>query len=221
MQKIIGNDWDEQLKSVFTNVQFQKLQDFLELEYLNRTIFPKKFEIFRSFQLTDFNDVKVVILGQDPYYNDDQANGLAFSVRPGVKIPPSLRNIFQELENDLGISPPESGDLSPWAKQGVLLLNVVLTVQKGQPNSHVNHGEEEITDAAIKKLSDRGRVVFVLWGGFAQRKLKLIDQTKNTVIKSSHPSPLSSYRGFFGSKPFSQINQALIEYQEAPIDWQL
>ena len=172
--------------------------------------------------MTPFSDVKVVILGQDPYHGPNQAHGLSFSVLPGVDIPPSLRNIYKELESDLGIKPVNHGYLKKWAEQGVLMLNSVLTVRNGQAFSHKGKGWERLTDAAIEKLSSRpGPVVFILWGRAAQDKISLIDTTKNIVLKSAHPSPLSASRGFFGSRPFSKTNQALIAMGEKPIDWQL
>ena len=173
------------------------------------------------FKLTSFSDTKVVILGQDPYHNPGQATGMSFSVNPGVPLPPSLKNIYKELYDDVGAVPVNHGYLKKWADQGVLLLNAVLTVPYGNANGHRGKGWELITDTAIKALSDRGKVVFILWGKFAQNKIPLIDEGKNVIIKSPHPSPFSADRGFFGSRPFSRCNDALIKFGESPIDWQL
>ena len=222
MKTIIHNEWQEVLESEFESDYYAKLHAFLKNEYLSQTISPHMYHIFEAFELTPFSDVKVVILGQDPYHGPNQAHGLSFSVLPGVDIPPSLRNIYKELESDLGIKPVNHGYLKKWAEQGVLLLNSVLTVRNGQAFSHKGKGWERLTDAAIEKLSSRpGPVVFILWGRAAQDKISLIDTTKNIVLKSAHPSPLSASRGFFGSRPFSKTNQALIAMGEKPIDWQL
>ncbi len=222
MKTIIHNEWQEVLESEFESDYYAKLHAFLKNEYSSQTIYPDMYHIFEAFELTPFSDVKVVILGQDPYHGPNQAHGLSFSVLPGVDIPPSLRNIYKELESDLGIKPVSHGYLKKWAEQGVLMLNSVLTVRNGQAFSHKGKGWERLTDAAIEKLSDRpGPVVFILWGRAAQDKISLIDTTKNIVLKSAHPSPLSASRGFFGSRPFSKTNQALIAMGEEPIDWQL
>ncbi len=191
-------------------------------EYNNNLIHPNANQIFEAFNWTPFSKVKVVILGQDPYHEPNQAHGLSFSVLPGVKIPPSLRNIYKELHDDLGIKPVQHGYLEKWAKQGVLLLNSVLTVRNGQAFSHKGKGWERLTDVAIQKLSARKMpVIFILWGKAARDKIKLIDTDTNIVIQSAHPSPLSAHRGFFGSKPFSKTNEALEALGEKPIDWQL
>lgn len=221
MHKFINNDWQDILQDEFNKDYYVDLHNFLKEEYQTQKIHPEMNKIFQAYQWTSFHDTKVVILGQDPYHGENQAIGLSFSVAPGCKLPPSLRNIYKELENDLGYPPVEHGYLKKWADQGVLMLNTVLTVREHQPNSHQNHGWEQLTDATIRKLSNRGRVVFVLWGNSAKEKIKLIDQSKNKVISSPHPSPFSAYRGFFGSKPFSQINQLLVEYNMEPIDWKL
>ena len=222
MKKIINNDWQDILAPEFESDNYHKLHNFLKEEYQNHTIYPDMYHIFQAFEWTPFDKVKVVILGQDPYHGPHQAHGLSFSVQPGVDVPPSLKNIYKELQDDLGIKPVNHGYLKKWADQGVLLLNSVLTVRAGQANSHQNAGWEELTDLAIKKLSERPQpVVFILWGKSAQQKIKLIDQSQNIVIKSAHPSPLSAYRGFFGSKPFSKTNTALKAMGETPIDWQL
>jgi uracil-DNA glycosylase len=201
---------------------FQKLRDFLEKERKEHAVYPPEDEVFTALQLTPFDDVKVVILGQDPYHGPGQAHGLAFSVRPGVKPPPSLRNIFKELHADLGCRIPDNGYLVPWAKQGVLLLNTVLTVREGEAHSHKGKGWEEFTDAVIRAVGHRpDEVVFVLWGAPAGKKTELIDTERHTVVQSVHPSPLSARRGFFGSRPFSRINEALEKAGKSPIDWQI
>ena len=221
MKELIGNDWDEILDPVFHSERYHKLHQFLKEEYSTKTIYPEMHHIFTAFKMTSFKDTRVVILGQDPYHNPNEAHGLAFSVLPGAKIPPSLRNIYKELATDVGATPVDHGNLVTWANQGVLLLNAVLTVPFDNAGGHANKGWEEVTDTSIKALSERGRVVFVLWGNFAKKKIPLIDQGKNTIIQSVHPSPLSASRGFFGSKPFSKINTALVGYGEAPSEWQL
>lgn len=222
MKSLLHNDWQTILAPNFATEEFNSLATFLQIEREKYNIFPPKAEVFNAFNLTDFEKTRVVILGQDPYHELHQAQGLSFSVAPGIKIPPSLRNIYQELSTDLGIQPVEHGNLTTWGQQGVLLLNSVLTVREGQANSHRHHGWEEITDAAIKALSDKPQpVVFILWGKPAQMKQKLIDESQNLVITSPHPSPLSAYRGFFGSKPFSQTNAYLIAHGQQPIDWHL
>lgn len=208
----------------FQQDYYKQLHQFVENEYLHKTIFPPKENIFRALNLCDYENVKVVILGQDPYHELHQANGLAFSVYPGVRIPPSLVNIYKELQDDLGVQPVQHGYLKHWADQGVLLLNSVLTVRDGikTANTHRGHGWEQLTDSAIEKLSARPEpVIFILWGSAARSKIKLIDTQTNIVLQSPHPSPLSAYRGFFGSKPFSKTNIALTSLGETPIDWQL
>lgn len=222
MKPFIHNDWWPILEPEFEKDNYQQLRKFLVHEYNTQNIHPDMNHIFEAFNLTPFSQVKVVILGQDPYHGYHQAYGLSFSVQPGVAIPPSLLNIYKELQADVGFQPVQHGYLVDWAKQGVLMMNSVLTVRDGQAYSHQGKGWEQITDYAIQKLSERSEpVVFILWGRAARNKIKLIDTTKNTVIESAHPSPLSAYRGFFGSKPFSKTNQALINYGEAPINWQL
>lgn len=222
MKTLIKNDWQEVLGPEFEKAYYLKLHEFLKEEYAAQFIHPDMYHIFEAFEWTPFSEVKVCILGQDPYHGPNQAHGCSFSVLPGVKIPPSLINIYKELQDDLGIKPVAHGYLEKWAKQGVLLLNTVLTVRNGQAFSHRGKGWEQLTDAAIEKLSARPRpVVFILWGKSAQAKIKLIDTTKNIVLQSAHPSPLSAHRGFFGSKPFSKTNAALIAMGEEPIDWQL
>ncbi|MHA8138225.1 uracil-DNA glycosylase [Lactobacillaceae bacterium Scapto_B20] len=222
MKRFIYNDWWDVLKPEFEKEYYQELRQFLVNEYNHYQIHPGMNQIFEAFNWTPFSKVKVVILGQDPYHEPNQAVGLSFSVMPGVQIPPSLRNIYKELDSDLGIKPVDHGFLEQWAKQGVLLLNSVLTVRNGQAFSHKNKGWEELTDAAIKKLSERKQpVVFILWGRAARDKIKLINTDTNIVLESAHPSPLSAHRGFFGSRPFSKTNEALEAMGETPIDWQL
>ncbi len=218
----IGNNWDIILKEEFEKEYFIKLDEFLEKEYTEQTIYPKKENIYNALKLTDYNNVRVVIIGQDPYHEDGEAHGLAFSVLEGVKIPPSLRNIFKELNSDLGYGIPLSGDLTKWAKEGVLLINSVLTVREHKANSHKDKGWEKFTDAIIRKLNDRDKpVIFMLWGNYAKIKKKLINEDKHFVIESAHPSPLSAYNGFFGSKPFSKVNEILSSLNEKNINWKL
>lgn len=222
MKEIIHNDWQNVLADQFEAPYYLKLREFLKEEYSTQKIHPDMYHIFEALELTPYDKVKVVILGQDPYHGVNQAHGLSFSVQPGVKIPPSLRNIYQEMQNDLGISPVQHGNLVSWAKQGVLMLNTVLTVREGQAYSHRGQGWEQMTDAVIKRLNECEKpIVFILWGKPAQEKIKMIDTSKHAIIKSVHPSPLSAHRGFFGSKPFSKTNQLLMEWGESPIDWQL
>lgn len=201
---------------------FQDLQRFVAEQRAQVTVFPPEDEVFAALHLTPIEQVKVLILGQDPYHDDGQAHGLCFSVRPGVAIPPSLLNIFKELRSDLGCTMPNNGYLTPWAKQGVLLLNTALTVQAHQANSHQGKGWETFTDAVIAAVNAKSDpVVFVLWGANARKKLALIDTSRHIVIESPHPSPLSAHRGFFGSRPFSRINAALLAAGKAEIDWQI
>lgn len=201
---------------------YMTLKEKIDSEYASKTIYPPKKEIFRCLNLTSYDDVKVVILGQDPYHEKGQANGLAFSVRPGVQVPPSLVNIFKECHDDVGIRIPNNGDLTAWAKQGVLLLNNVLTVREHQANSHRFYGWEIFTLNVVKLLNAREKpMVFILWGKNAIEKEKYIDTSKHLVLKSVHPSPLSAYRGFFGSKPFSKTNAFLVKTGQTPIDWQI
>lgn len=222
MKAFINNDWQDVLAPEFQKTYYAQLHNFLKEEYQTQTIHPDMYHIYEAFEWTPFSKVKVVILGQDPYHGLNQAHGLSFSVLPGVKIPPSLRNIYLELQSDLGITPVNHGYLEKWAKQGILLLNSVLTVRDGMAYSHRGKGWEQLTDAAIVALSKRPTpVIFILWGKAAQDKIKLIDQSRNVIIMSPHPSPLSASRGFFGSKPFSKTNEALIAMGQTPIDWQL
>jgi uracil-DNA glycosylase len=219
---MIGNDWDEILKIVFASEWFKKFYHIVEEEYQNNTIFPPKDYIFNALKLTPYKDVKVVIVGQDPYHGVGEAHGLSFSVQKGIKVPPSLQNIYKELESDLGITPPNNGDLTAWAKQGVLLLNAVLTVEKDKPASHRKLGWERLTDYIIKTLNNKNEpVVFILWGNFAKEKASLITNPKHLVLTSPHPSPFSARYGFFGSKPFSKTNAFLIQNNIKPINWDL
>lgn len=217
---ILNNDWHIFLEHELSKDYFIKLQQFIELEYKTKTVFPKYENIFRAFNMLHSNDVKVVIIGQDPYHGHNQANGLAFSVCDECRIPPSLVNIFKELHDDLNCSMPANGNLTKWAEQGVLLINSVLSVVEAMPNSHKNIGWERFTDSVISKLSLRyENLVFVLWGAPSQKKERLIDIKKHLVLRAPHPSPLSSYRGFFGSKPFSQTNSYLKSNNKKEIDW--
>ncbi|MGM0156640.1 uracil-DNA glycosylase [Enterococcus sp. AZ191] len=222
MKEIIHNSWQDVLADEFEKPYYHLLRDFLKKEYKTQKIHPDMYHIFEALELTPYEKVKVVILGQDPYHGANQAHGLSFSVQPGVKIPPSLNNIYKELQSDLGIKPVNHGNLVSWAKQGVLLLNTVLTVREGQAYSHRGQGWERLTDTIIEKLNEREQpVVFILWGKPAQEKMKMIDRSKHIILTSSHPSPLSAHRGFLGSKPFSKTNDALLALGEQPIDWQL
>ncbi|KMY55720.1 uracil-DNA glycosylase [Bacillus sp. FJAT-27231] len=221
-KKILQNDWAELLEDEFEKPYYKELREFLKEEYATKTIYPDMNDIFNALHYTAFKDVKVVILGQDPYHGPGQAHGLSFSVKPDVPLPPSLRNIFKELHNDLGCPIPHNGYLVPWAKQGVLLLNTVLTVRKGEAHSHQGKGWEKLTDRIISLISSREEpVVFILWGKPAQKKLALIDQQKHCIIQAPHPSPLSASRGFFGSKPFSKANECLKQFGEKPITWEI
>jgi len=216
----IEASWKRELAEEFAKPYFADLKAFLLDEKSRYRIYPKGRDIFAAYNLTPFDRVKVVILGQDPYHGPNQAHGLAFSVQRGIAHPPSLQNIFKELHDDLGCSVPKDGTLEKWAKQGVFLLNTVLTVRAGQAHSHKEHGWERFTDATIKALSDRREhLVFILWGRPAQMKAPLIDASKHHIITSPHPSPLSAYRGFFGSRPFSRTNAYLQANGIAPIDW--
>ncbi|OZI12166.1 uracil-DNA glycosylase [Bacillaceae bacterium SAS-127] len=217
---ILKNDWAELLQDEFEQSYYLQLREFLKQEYATKTIYPNMYDIFNAFHFTPYEDIKVVILGQDPYHGPNQAHGLSFSVQPGVPLPPSLRNIFKELSQDVGCELPTNGSLIPWAKQGVLLLNTVLTVRQGEANSHRGKGWERFTDRVIACINEREKpVIFILWGRPAQSKLALIDQSKHKIIQAPHPSPLSASRGFFGSRPFSQANDFLQELGETPVNW--
>lgn len=222
MRQILKNDWNELLKDEFSKDYYLSLREFLKNEYTTKIIYPDKYDIFNALHYTSYKDVKVVILGQDPYHGPNQAHGLSFSVSPGVKIPPSLLNIYKELNSDLGCYTPNNGYLKKWAYQGVLLLNTSLTVRAGEANSHKNKGWEIFTDKIISLINEKtDPVVFLLWGNNAINKKKLITNKQHLILSSTHPSPLSASRGFFGSKPFSKINKFLISVNKAPIDWQI
>ena len=218
----IGNDWDEILKGEFEKPYYLKLREFLKEEYKNNIIYPDMHDIFNALKYTSYKDTKVLILGQDPYHGENQAHGLAFSVKPGVKTPPSLLNMYKELKSEFECFIPNNGFLVPWTKQGILLLNTSLTVRAHEANSHKGKGWETFTDHIIETLNLReDPVIFVLWGNNARSKKKLIDTNRHYIIESAHPSPLSASRGFFGSKPFSQVNDILIKLGKEPIDWQI
>ena len=217
---MIGNDWDTMLALIYKGDYFEDLLRRVQHEYSIHTVYPGKTEVFNALKLTPFKDIKVVIVGQDPYHGVNEAHGLSFSVQKGVKVPPSLKNIYKELYDDLGVKPCDNGDLTRWAKQGVLLLNSVLTVEKDKPASHKNLGWERLTDYIIKLLDNKeDPVVFILWGNFAKSKSSLITNPKHLVITSPHPSPFSARYGFFGSKPFSKTNDFLIKNHLEPINW--
>ena len=216
---MIGNDWDNILKEEYNKEYFLKIKDKVRNEYNSKTIFPPAQEVFKAFRMTPYKDTRVVIIGQDPYHGEGEANGLCFSVNVGIKMPPSLNNIYKELYEDLGIKRTTT-DLSDWAKSGVLLLNSVLTVEKDKPASHKMIGWEEFTDNVIKKLNEKEEpIVFILWGNFAKGKIKYITNPKHLVISSSHPSPFSVNYGFFGSKPFSKTNEFLKKNNLKEIEW--
>ncbi len=223
MKKIfLDNVWENKLKDEFEKEYMKNLSNFLNKEKLTKTIYPPGSEIFNAFNLTFFQDVKVIILGQDPYHGFGQAHGLSFSVKHSVKPPPSLHNIFKELETDIGIAKPNHGNLEKWSKQGVFLLNSILTVEKNNPGSHSNKGWEKFTDKVLKELSSlKKNLVYILWGKKAQEKGNFINKYNNLIIQSSHPSPYSANNGFFGSRPFSKTNEYLIKYKINPIQWNL
>ena len=217
-----NNSWDDILKDEFEKDYYKKLRDFLKQEYSHYKIYPNMNNIFDSLKYASYDNIKVVIIGQDPYHEEGQAHGLSFSVQPGIEIPPSLQNIYKELQDDLGCYIPNNGYLIKWAKQGVLLLNNVLTVRSGQANSHKDKGWENFTDDVIKILNEREKpIVFMFWGACAKTKEALITNPNHLVLKAVHPSPLSAYRGFFGCKHFSKANEFLKEHGEEPIDWQI
>ena len=220
MNKIIGNSWDELLKTEFDKPYFKTLEEFIDNEYKTKIVYPNNNDIFNAFKYTDYRDIKVVILGQDPYHNEFEAMGLSFSVPKNIKIPPSLVNIYKELHDDLHIDIPKTGDLTPIAKEGVFLLNTTLTVIKNQPLSHYNKGWEIFTDEVIKLINNKKEpVVFILFGSNARKKKQLITNKIHLIIETVHPSPLSAYNGFFGSKPFSRANTFLMNNEIEPIDW--
>ena len=218
----LENSWDKVLEGEFDKEYYQKLRQFLISEYRSRAVYPDMYSIFNALKYTAYEDVKAVILGQDPYHQPGQAHGLCFSVQKGVQIPPSLVNIYKELESDLGIKPPSHGYLESWAKNGVLLLNTVLTVRDSQANSHKGKGWEIFTDRVIELLNEREKpMVFILWGNNAKTKEKLITNPNHLIIKSAHPSPLSAHYGFWGGKYFSRTNEFLISTGQEPIDWRI
>lgn len=216
----LGNDWDEILSGEFSKEYYLKIREFLKVEYKTRVIYPPMFDIFNALKYTSYENTRVVILGQDPYHEEGQAHGLSFSVKRGVKIPPSLVNIYKELNSDLGVEAPSHGDLSSWAEQGVLLLNATLTVRQGMANSHQNIGWSIFTDQVIKLLNEsKNPTVFILWGGNARSKKRYVTNPIHLIIESAHPSPLSAYNGFFGSRPFSRANDFLAKNGRGIIDW--
>ncbi|MDD5157482.1 uracil-DNA glycosylase [Sulfurimonas sp.] len=216
----LNSDWQLILKDELDKEYFVELLSFIESEYKTKKIFPKQEDVFRAFNITAVDKVKVVVLGQDPYHGENQANGLAFSVYKGCVIPPSLRNIFKELEDDVGCAVPSYGDLTKWAEDGVLLINSVLSVVESKPNSHQNIGWEKFTDCVVRTMSIMfENIVFILWGNSSQKKASFIDENKHLVLRAPHPSPLSCYRGFFGSKPFSKTNLYLKAHNKKEIDW--
>lgn len=218
----LNNDWQDIIGDEFDKPYYQELRAFLKIEYGTQTIYPDKHDIFNAFRLTPYSEIKVVLIGQDPYHGPGQAHGLSFSVKPGIPAPPSLINIFKEMHDDLGIPIPNHGFLESWARQGVLLLNTVLTVRAGEAHSHRQKGWETFTDEVIKAINLKNEpVVFWLWGKPAQEKEKLITNPRHLILKAPHPSPLSVYRGFYGAKPFSKTNEFLIKIGKAPIDWTL
>jgi len=218
----ISNDWLDAIGEEFNKEYFKDLYSFIKDEYENHLVFPKEEDIFNAFNMTPLSQVKVVILGQDPYHNENQAHGLAFSVKAGVKTPPSLVNIYKELHENLGCSIANNGYLEKWARQGVLLLNAVLTVRAHEANSHRGRGWEDFTDAAIRAVNNQDRpIVFILWGNPARKKKRMLNNPKHLILEGPHPSPLSAYRGFFGSRPFSKTNEFLKEHNIKPIDWQI
>jgi uracil-DNA glycosylase len=221
MRELIPASWAPVLAAETEQPYFADLEAFLKTERAQHQVFPPEKEVFSALEATPYEDVKVVLIGQDPYHDDGQAHGMCFSVRPGVRVPPSLRNMYKELETDLGIAPVKHGYLQAWADQGVLLLNTVLTVRAHEPASHKDRGWEKFTDAVIKDVSAREKpVVFVLWGAHAKKKAKLIDTSRHAIVEGAHPSPLSAKK-FFGSKPFSAVNDALAGFGQEPIDWRL
>jgi uracil-DNA glycosylase len=218
----IPDGWKPLLKDEISQPHFEKLAQFLKEERRKYQVFPLEQEVFNALELTPYQEVKVLLLGQDPYHNEGQAHGLAFSVRPGTPIPPSLLNIFKELQADTGIPIPNHGSLKSWARQGVLLLNAVLTVRAHQPNSHKNKGWERFSDAVIAAVNEKpGPIVFLLWGNYARKKTSLIDTDRHVVLQAAHPSPLSANRGYFGSRPFSKTNAVLVRAGKEAIDWQI
>lgn len=222
MTSSIPLSWQQALADELGKPYYQKLQEFVAQERAEHKVFPAEEDVFNALKLTPYEQVRVLLLGQDPYHNDGQAHGLCFSVQPGITPPPSLVNMYKELRDDLGVPIPNNGYLVHWAERGILMLNAVLTVRAHQPNSHKGKGWETFTDAIIRAVDAKSSpVIFVLWGGYAQKKTRLIDSTRHIIIQSAHPSPLSAQNGFFGSRPFSKINAALEATGQPPIDWQM
>ncbi len=220
--KPLGGGWDELLAHLFEDEKYKKIREFLKYEYSNYVVYPDMYDLYNCFRYTPLDGVKAVILGQDPYHEPNQAHGLCFSVKNGIKLPPSLVNIYKEIENDLGIKEPNCGDLSKWAKEGVLLLNTTLTVREHLANSHSKCGWAWFTDSVIKLISDNTQnTVFILWGGNARSKTPLIDKTKHLILQCTHPSPLSAFNGFFGCRHFSKTNEYLKAHNKKTIDWDL
>jgi len=222
LREMMPGPWRDVLSAEFDKPYIAELESFLEAQYASETVYPPKEEIFSAFSLTPFDQVKVLVIGQDPYHGPGEAHGLSFSVKPGIRVPPSLRNIYKELVTDVGFTKPNNGYLVPWAQQGVMMLNAVLTVRHKSANSHQKKGWEKLTTAAVKALGQRDQsLVVVLWGGKAKKNARHINTDRHHVVMSAHPSPLSARYGFFGSKPFSQINEKLEEWGQQPIDWQI
>ena len=218
----LGGGWDEALAPLFADERYLKIREFLKKEYSQHIVYPDMYDIYNCFRYTPLNSLKAVILGQDPYHEPGQAHGLCFSVKRGVELPPSLKNIFKEIESDIGVTEPNCGDLTKWAKQGVLLLNTTLTVREHQANSHSKCGWASFTDSVIKLISEQcENVVFILWGGNARSKAPLIDGKKHLILQCAHPSPLSAHNGFFGCRFFSRTNDYLVSKGKEPIDWAL
>lgn len=218
----LGNDWDNIIGEEFSKEYYLNLRAFLKNEYSNYTVYPDMYDLFSALKATAYSSVKVVILGQDPYHEPNQAHGMSFSVKPGVQIPPSLLNMYKEIRNEYGYDIPNNGYLMPWAQQGVLLLNAVLTVREGQAGSHANKGWETFTDNVIKAINKReDPVVFLLWGNYARKKAEFIDKNRHFVLEAAHPSPLSASRGFMGCNHFKKANEILIELMKTPINWQI
>lgn len=218
----LSNDWDDILCGEFEKEYYLNLREFLKSEYRKATVYPPMEDIFNALKMTPYSKVKAVILGQDPYHEPNQAHGLAFSVKEGTRLPPSLQNIYKELESDIGIAPSKSGDLSKWAEQGILLLNTSLTVRRGEANSHKGRGWETFTDEVIKKLNEKQEpIAFILWGANARSKKSLITNSIHGIFESAHPSPLSAYNGFFGSRVFSRVNIFLMQNGIPPINWEV
>lgn len=218
----LGGGWDKLLEGLFADERYLKIREFLKYEYTHYVVYPDMYDLYNCFRFTPLNKLKAVILGQDPYHEPKQAHGLCFSVKKGVELPPSLKNIFKEMHEDLGITQPDCGDLTKWAKEGVLLLNTTLSVREHLANSHSKCGWAWFTDSVIKLISDRTQnTVFILWGGNARSKAPLIDQSKHLILQCAHPSPLSAYNGFFGCKHFSKTNEYLVQHGKEPICWQL